>query len=360
MDNLINSNQNFLNNNSLIGQKDLKDNNNNIEQDVLNPFIKIVKLKKKRNNLTSSHSFKNKKNFIRKRRKKLGKKKNVGILNKTELPEIPLDSILFLKHEIEKRMNKKIQLEEDIQNMKERLNNINFEIENYEKIEKFLENFNIGKEVFHEEKDKIKIKMENHWDDNGGLKFSLDKYSDPIQKLYSQTHLQTLTLKKETNNPDSQIKSKKNQIFENIPSGYNNLRNPFLNIETIQEFTVAKEKNVISNEDIEKYSFNCLKKNFNFKIKKGTKEIPIEFIIENNGKLTWPENEAFLLIDEKRSVFKIQKLNLHPLRPQEQSLVSFKFDNLDKYETGLYKNYLVFNVKGKNFGNNILINIEIY
>ena len=41
------------------------------------------------------------------------------------------------------------------------------------------------------------------------------------------------------------------------------------------------------------------------------------------------------------------------------SKVNIQF-NLDKLKKGIYKNYLVFNSKNENFGNNIEINIEIY
>jgi hypothetical protein len=98
----------------------------------------------------------------------------------------------------------------------------------------------------------------------------------------------------------------------------------------------------------------------NYKIKKGTKEILIKFILENNGKFTWPENGTFLLTNEAKSDFRIQEISLNPLEPGKKVSVSITIINFDKFNLGLKKIYLVLNIKGKNYGNNIIINIEIY
>ena len=75
-------------------------------------------------------------------------------------------------------------------------------------------------------------------------------------------------------------------------------------------------------KEMDPYSFRILANdNFHYRISKGEKKLSIEFIIENNGKLAWPENETFLLIDENRSAFKIKKLYLFPLQPQEKCFV---------------------------------------
>ena len=260
-------------------------------------------------------------------------------------------------------MNKKKELEENIQTVKKELNKLNFEIENYEKIGNFLKNFNIDKEVIHEGEDEIKNNMNNYDDDNNEEKiFSLNKYSNPLKKLYKTTSIRTISLPKE-NKHSNKIENEKYPNFENTSNENKNLGNPFLNMETINEYMQVNENNKNSNnipEGIDEYSFRILTNNFHYKISKGTKELSIEFIIENNGKLPWPKNETFLLIDENKSAFKIKKLYLFPLQPGEKCFVYFKFKNLDKYEPGLYKNYLVFNLKGKNLGNDIIIDIEIY
>ena len=364
MDPNNNFNKNIEDNNFLIDQKELKENYNDIDPS-LNPNIKIINLKKKGKDYDFSSDFNNSKNFINKKREKSESKEeeNTSLLNENGLPQIPFNSIVFLKNEIQKKLNKKKELEENIQTVRKELNKLNFEIENYVKISIFLKNFNIDKEVINEGEDEIKNNMNNSADDNNEEKiFSLNRYSNPLKKLYNTTSLRTISLPKEKKQSDK-IENENNPNFENTSNNNKNLGNPFLNMETINEYIQVKENNKNSSnipEGIDEYSFRILTNNFYYKISKGTKEQSIEFIIENNGKLPWPKNETFLLIDENKSSFKIEKFILFPLQPGEKCFVYFKFKNLDKYKPGLYKNYLLFNVKGKNLGNNIIIDIEIY
>ena len=84
-------------------------------------------------------------------------------------------------------MNKKKELEENIQTVKKELNKLNFEIENYEKIGNFLKNFNIDKEVIHEGEDEIKNNMNNYDADNEEKIFSLNiqiHYKNYINNFY--------------------------------------------------------------------------------------------------------------------------------------------------------------------------------
>jgi len=161
MDPNINNNQN----NFLIGQIGQKDNYNNIDSN-LNPNISIINLKKKENDYDFSPDFKNSIHFMKKKRAKQGKEKNVNILNKNNLPEIPSDRNIFLNDEFENKMNKNIKLEESIQEVQTELNNLNFGIENFEKNRNFLENFNADKEDIPEEKDEMENFMINDFDEN--------------------------------------------------------------------------------------------------------------------------------------------------------------------------------------------------
>ena len=358
MDPNFNKNQNIEDNKPLIDkidqfdQIDLKDKNTEIN---LNPNIKIIKLKKK--GKISEH-------FIKKKRKKPEEEINANILNKSDLPEAPFNIIVYLKNKIKKKINKKIKLEEDIQKLKIKLDKLNFDIENYEKIRKILENYNIGKEDIHTGKDEIKNDMENYYDANELKLFSLYKYSNPVKKLYNNTYLETNYLQIENKNSyNNKIENEKIPIFENTSEKEKKLGNPFLNLETMNEAIELNENDNKSNNlygEIDQYSFRCLTNNLNYKIKEGTKEITIELEYENNGKLIWPENETFLLIDKTKSAFIIEKIDLYPLRPGEKYLSCIHFHNLDEFKPGLYKNYFVFNVKGKDFGNNIKLTIEIY
>ena len=344
-----------------VDQIGLKDNNTSIN---LNPDIKIINVKKKGKHSSFSSTFKKSKYFIKKKRKKSGEKINANILNKSEYPEVLFNSIAFLKHEIENKKNKKIKIEEDIQKLKEKSDKLNYDIENYEKIKNILETYNIDEEDIHKGKDEIKNDMESYYDTNELKIFSLYKYSNPVKKLYSNTCLETKSLYRENKNSDNnKIGNEKLPIFENTSENEKNLGNPFLNLETMNEAIELNRNDNKSNnryEESSQYSFRCLTNNLNYKIKKGTKEIIIDLEYENNGKLPWPENETFLLIDETKSAFVIQKLCLYPLRPGEKYLSYIHFNNLDKFKQGLYINHFVFNVKGKDFGNSIKFTIEIY
>jgi hypothetical protein len=84
-------------------------------------------------------------------------------------------------------LNKKKELEENIQTVKKELNKLNFEIENYEKIGNFLKNFNIDNEVIHEGEDEIKNNMNNYDADNEEKIFSLNiqiHYKNYINNFY--------------------------------------------------------------------------------------------------------------------------------------------------------------------------------
>ena len=354
MDPNINNNQNIEENKFLIDQIDhQKDNYNNIDSN-LNQNIKIINLKKKENDSDFSPAFKNSIHFMKKKREKPReeKKKKVNLLNKNEL-QMPLND------EIEKRMNKDLKLEESIKEIQTELNNLNFKIENNEKIENFLENLNGDKEDIPERKDEMKNIMNNDSDENNEKYI---KYSTPYIKFQEPTSLLTLTLEKENIYPYNEIESEEYPYFENTFNENKNMGNPFLNMEYYNEATENENNNNSDKMDEEKepYSFRILTGNFYYKISKGTKELSVEFIIENNGKLPWPKNETFLLNDENKSAFKIEKFILFPLQPGEKCFVYFKFKNLDKYKPGLYKNYLLFNMKGKNLGNDIIIDIKIF
>ena len=218
MDPNINFNQNIEDNNFLIDQKELKENYNDIDPS-LNPNIKIINLKKKGKDNDFSSDFNNSENFINKKREKPESKEeeNTNLLNENELPQIPFNSIVFLKNEIQKKLNKKKELEENIQTVRKELNKLNFEIENYEKISNFLKNFNIDKEIIHEGEgeDEIKNNMNNCADDNNEEKiFSLNRYSNPLKKLYNTTSLRTISLPKE-NKHSNKIENEKYPNFEN-------------------------------------------------------------------------------------------------------------------------------------------------
>ena len=240
--------------------------------------------------------------------------------------------------------------------MQNELVELNEEINKYKS--QNLEIFNIlhNNENNYKGKDEIKIFKSNKYEEN---KVDLFPYNQDLNQKQEQffnipnnsilefngdTILQTIIINDENQNPNDEQKVETSIVFKTLG------KNKFLNEETTN-------KNIL--EGFDQYSFRCLTGNLNFKIKEGTKEASIEIELENDGKFCWPKNETFLITDEAKSTIKSQKIRLLPLIPKEKRPINIQY-NLDKLKKGIYKNYLVFNAKNKNFGKHIEINIEIY
>ena len=352
MDPFLNNNQD---NKSFHSQFELNENNynNNIYNNI-NPYIKIINLQKKNENSSISSQNNNSQIYIKRKRKNHYEEKNEeheNLLNEFKLSGIPDNCNSLIKKEIEEKKNKKIRLEEDIQKMETQLTSLNYEIENYKKIDKFLEaydNLFIEKSSHEGERD-----AEDNID-------NIDNYSNSKEDLYSFN--KNLNQFEELTNKNKYLIEKEFPNYENNQFKAIDNKNPFLLEETINED--IKEKNnkygVNIDEGIEDYSFRCLSYNLNYKMKKGTKQCLVGIQLENNGKFAWPENETFLLTNEDESDFTIEEIYLNPLEPGEKYFLYFSIFNLEKYDSGLYRIYFVLNVKGKNYGSHIIINLEIY
>ena len=120
-----------------------------------------------------------------------------------------------------------------------------------------------------------------------------------------------------------------------------------------------EEYNTYKNSKINKYSIKLLTNNLNFAIQKGIKEGIFTIEIENNGSFPWPQNKAFLVIDNFKSNINIQNIELDPLNPGEKASVNVLLNQMDKYGPGKYNIHLDFMVDGKKYCESILINIEV-
>ena len=112
-------------------------------------------------------------------------------------------------------------------------------------------------------------------------------------------------------------------------------------------------------DDFNNYSFKCLNDNLNFELDKGTYEGIYELTLQNDGIFPWTKNETVLSTDKSRSNIKIQDIILEPLNPGLNYSFDIKFRHMNNLPEGKYYSYLIFNAKGKQFGNSILINVEI-
>ena len=330
----------------------------------------------------------------KKRKPSIGEKKEeANKLNENAIHEALNENILLIEHEIEEKKKYKIKLEENIQKIQKELNELNVEIENYERIKNSnLQIINIfhNNESSHEGKDDINNIMNNNKEENKINLFSFNQSLNLKSKqfanyefnkdeenkvnLFSSNQNSNIKSKQFLNNStnlleklkgptiQNEITQKENQNSGNRSPNQNPynvntlivLKNIFhQNLETINNKIEENKNGRNISEGYNQYSFKCLTDNLNYKIKRGAKEASLKIELENNGILPWPENETFLLINEVKS----QKIKLCSLNPEKKCSVYINF-YLDKLKPG--KNYLSFYAKNKKFGNNITINIEIY
>ena len=395
-------NQKIGDNKYLISQTEK--NNNNFNKNI-NTNMENNNTRKKEENLDFFSNFKNlDSQLIHKKRKppmQEKKEEEANKLNENEIHEALYKSILLMEHEIEEKKNKKIKLEEDIQKIQKELDELNEEIKKYEKIKNsnlLIINNLYNNEIGHEGKNEIKKFMNNNKEENEVNLFSfnqsfnlkskqfenncLNKYEENKVNLFISN--QNLNLKseqflnnsnnfsKEINEPTilqtEIIQTEKENSGNKSPNINQDCENTYIILKKAFNHKFANEKTIHKIEQnknrrntlegTDQYSFRWLTKDLDRKVKKGTKETIIKFELENNGKFRWPENETFLLMEEANFTIKSQEIKLCSLNPGKKCSVCIKF-NLDKLEKGIYINYLSFYAKGKKFGNNITINIEI-
>ena len=146
---------------------------------------------------------------------------------------------------------------------------------------------------------------------------------------------------------NTDIKEKKSEKINNsMNNNYNN---------NIFESRINLKKSANFNN----YSYECLTKELEFSVYQGTKNAKFNLNLKNNGDYPWPKENSFLICDAHLSDKIVEKIELEPLNPGYEYFASVYFDDLDELGPGKYNTYLDFNVKNKNFGEKILIILEI-
>ena len=329
-----------------------------------NKELSIEEIEQNENNNNTTHILCNPEEvdtpYLKKKRKipDGGGEEHINQLNRN----VPSETISQLKQKLEENEKKAKDLKEEIikkQKELDELNEVNKnmknELDNLEKYKEiksnlvyYLDSQIQNYENINESKDEIINIMNDYWNNN--KKNLLPLYQSEInalEKLYQKTHLQTIIIKKE------KFENENSSVSEEAMNENKNLKE--------HKFPHAQFTNNNNNKStkFDQYSFKCLTKNLNHKILRGTKEVSFGIELENNGNFPWPRNETFLLTDETKSTIKSEKINLAPLNPKVHQLFDIKFKNMDKFKPGIYKNNLSFYAKGKSFGNNITINIEL-
>ena len=171
------------------------------------------------------------------------------------------------------------------------------------------------------------------------------KKIEPFYADYSTTLKKKIIKIEEKLEEDTYLKT---QYIKNEPNLYPN-KNIYLNLQ-----------NPITINDFNDYSFKCLSTNLNFSIYKGTNELKFKLKLENNGSFPWPKNKTILSTDKSKSNIKIKEIILDPLNPGISCDFDALFRNMSQLSEGKYYSNLEFKVCGKKYGNNILINVEIF
>ena len=107
------------------------------------------------------------------------------------------------------------------------------------------------------------------------------------------------------------------------------------------------------------YSLEIINKNdLNRSITEGEENIKIELIIKNNGTKEWPENAARLVFNDDKNITD-KPIVLRPQKPEEQQKYEINMEDLNIYPPGKYGAGINFEINGKQYGNEIDIDITI-
>ena len=123
-----------------------------------------------------------------------------------------------------------------------------------------------------------------------------------------------------------------------------------------QSLIIDNIQNISKNKD---YSYECtnISKLFTI-INKGTNIAKIEIILKNNGNKTWPKNKT-LLVFCRESEFSSDEIILLPQKPGEINTYNIIITNLQNINVGEYKNFLLFCIEDKSYGEIITFTIKI-
>ena len=133
---------------------------------------------------------------------------------------------------------------------------------------------------------------------------------------------------------------------ENSNQSFHNIEHSFI------KMYKTKEKEKI-------YSYDCLNiLNLSEYIYEGTQEANIIIILQNNGNEKWPNGKTKLIFDESSQVIG-EDIILHPQNTGEKNKYSCNIKNLGELKEGEYKASLLFNVEGKNYGENLTLIIKV-
>ena len=108
------------------------------------------------------------------------------------------------------------------------------------------------------------------------------------------------------------------------------------------------------------YSIEIINKhNIKPSITEGEGNLNIELIIKNKGAKQWPENAAKLFFNDSKNLT-AWSIFLEPQKPEEQEKYEINMEDLHVYPVGKYEAEMIFQVDGKQYGDEIDLNITIH
>jgi len=170
-------------------------------------------------------------------------------------------------------------------------------------------------------------------------------------------------LNNNNNNNNNNNYNNNNYYNNNYYNNNNNNNNIFYNYNNNNIFN---NNNLDHNFDDNLYSNYSYQLNSNYEyltqtVKFGTNSITFKLKLINNGKLKWPKNSTYLIVDKQKSTLffkEIDKYYLPSLNPGKIYMEILKFD-LAFYEEGRYEAVLNFCIDNKKIGESIVLTVDI-
>ena len=158
-----------------------------------------------------------------------------------------------------------------------------------------------------------------------------------------------------------------NEDSQNHPHDFIKIRNEERNnnanddeciSDKIIEYNELEEINLDKDEE-DKYSYNLITKELDFHISNSSTNEEIWLTLENDCKLTWPEKETKLICNTEESLIGFNEVILPPIKSGQHEDIKIELNIPSEIPLKEYKVYIDFNVKGKNYGNKIILNAII-
>ena len=212
---------------------------------------------------------------------------------------------------------------------------------------------------------------------HNAINFSIDKlYDNKIEreekskkKLMNPYNCQVFLRNDEISEKEEKEEKKNNTdekpkpMIDNIfiyPSDNSKIKNKIIKIPQQSEKENKEKENLnkfIKEEEL--YSYECLTESLYVRGVKGIKELFIDIVINNNGKLDWPKDDIFLKSDDKYSQIPSKEIKIISLKTGWESEERIVFNNLENKLPGIYKSYIYLNINGRKYGKPMIIEIEI-